>query len=343
MTETDKLRNLLKILPTASPGAASVRQRIASLTRQEVQEKQSLALRDQIRSCRNCELNRTRKHAVPFSGPTHGKADLILIGEAPGATEDRTGIPFTGASGHLLDDLLITAGTHRDKCYVVNTLCCRPPGNRDPEKEEMDACRPNLNDQLALGDVKVGVCLGGYALAALMGWERQIIKVKNQLDKVYWVDGRLWVGTYHPSYALRNIGRADDYGALIDEEKPEIAMEIVKSLQWALAMRWGSLVPKIPWDRVTFNGVSGEAMGKALKKKRWALVDSQTFGAQIIVLQDEQSSSKLPRSVEHLPRYTVDELWRLGEIGSNRGGWTTGDLRRLHIAKAEFDGEVVLG
>lgn len=326
-----------RIIAAKNPALrVALTRQLTALTR----DKRVEDLKVQIRSCRNCELGRIRKKAVPFSGPAFGRADLILVGEAPGANEDREGVPFVGRSGKFLNHLLETAGTHRDRCMVINALCCRPDQNRDPQDSEIEACRPNFHDQLALAQVRVGVTLGGYALSALMGWPRSIIKVRNQLEKFFWVDGRIWLSTYHPSYALRNTGTIENYWDAPSEEKPEIADEIVKSLRAALALSKGEMVPKIPWDRVEFNGVSGEKLGDALKKKKWALIDSKTFGCQIVVLKQE--GVRLPRAVENVPRYTVDELWRLGEIGGNRGGWTRDELRSLHMLKTEFGGEIIL-
>lgn len=112
---------------------------------------------DQIRGCRDCGLGLIRTRAVPWSGPTEGAAELIIVGEAPGAEEDRTGIPFVGRSGKLLDLLLERAGTTRDRCFVANTLCCRPPDNRDPRPDELAACRVNFDDQLAISGAFIGV------------------------------------------------------------------------------------------------------------------------------------------------------------------------------------------
>jgi len=308
-------------------------------------------LRTQIRKCRECDLGRVRDKSVPFDGPTDGQADLILVGEAPGRAENRLGIPFVGPAGRILDTLLHQAGTDRSKCFVMNALCCWPgEGNPDPTDAQLKACRPNFLDQVEMGGVKVGVALGGYGISSVMGWPRHIVKVRTLLNRVFWVDGRIWVTTYHPAYALRNSARVavDEniwtFDSDPDLEKPETANEIVKSLRWALAMRWGQVtMPKIPFEKVSYNGGTGEELGKALKKKRWALVDSRTFGCQIIVVDDSKGKKPpLPPWAHLVPQYTLDELWRIGEVGNQRGGWSRGDLRRLNFVKTEMGGEVVL-
>ncbi|KKN17451.1 hypothetical protein LCGC14_0965800, partial [marine sediment metagenome] len=119
MKTTDELR--AQLATTSSPTTKKVI--LTQISRAKLTEEEE-SLRHQIRKCRRCGLNRTRSHAVPFSGPTRGRADLMIVGEAPGASEDSKGIPFVGASGKLLDLALSQAGTKRDQCFVANTLCC---------------------------------------------------------------------------------------------------------------------------------------------------------------------------------------------------------------------------
>jgi uracil-DNA glycosylase len=183
-----QLLDLAKRAPSPSARKALLRK-----ARQKAQGNQADELRIQIIKCRNCGLNRTRNNAVPYSGPTHGKADLMLVGEAPGADEDAKGVPFVGKSGKLLDRLLRVAGTDRDRCFVANTLACRPPNNRDPKARELEACRPNFDAQIELADVPVGVTLGAYALANVIGKARSSVSMGEYLDKPVWVDGRIWI------------------------------------------------------------------------------------------------------------------------------------------------------
>lgn len=346
MTELDRLRALLRTTTVPAARTAIVeRMRVTQIK----EEKQSRidALKTQIRTCRNCDLGYQRKHAVPFTGPIDGKADLILVGEAPGNTEDRMGEPFVGWAGEMLDHLLLSAGTSREKCFILNAIACIPREGksfREPAQEELDACRPNFHDQLEISGCKVGVALGGYAWGAVRNLPREMIKVKSLLHQAHWIDGRIWIVTYHPSYARRHSGLSTNDGQVIeyDEEKQVVAQEVVKSLQWALAMAKGeTTVPKIPWERVRFAGKYHEELGAAIKKKGWALFDSPAFGCQIVIADDSRGSiPKLPISLEQIPVYTINELLRLGMFGAEKG-MTVGDLRRLHYVKVEMEGEVV--
>jgi DNA polymerase len=255
----------------------------------------------------------------------------MLVGEAPGYEEDRKGIPFIGQSGKLLDFALKQAGTDRENCYVFNTLCCRPPENRDPRPNELKACRPNFIDQLDMGDCAVGVTLGGYALANVIGEDRKKLSMADHLDKPIWMGGRIWVPAYHPAYILRN--RA-------------MMPVLVGSLKFALTLRRGSSeyrpLPTPPWEQVEIEGTKGSDLAGPLKKNGWVFLYSQTLGTQIVIIQHE--GKKVPAAIAHLPRYTVDELMRVGLLGEGRRkGWTKSALRTLNMVKYELDGTVVEG
>lgn len=339
------LSDLLK--KTTNPAAKKAiieRMRVEAVEAGKDKERKKLKL--QIKQCRACPLGYTRGKSVPWTGPTHGKGDIIIVGEAPGGTEDRYGEPFVGRAGHALDQLLLNAGTSRERCFIMNALCCLPKqveggeGTfREPEQTELDACRPNFHDQMELSGLKVGVALGGYAWGAVTGQQRHIIKVSKliEAETCAWVEGRIWIPTYHPSYALRK--------AAIEEEEMvtvTIADHIVEAIQWALAIAKGTtLFPKIPWGRVKFAGRYREDIAAALKKKRWALWDSEVFGSQIVIVDDSKGTiPKLPMSLEQVPVYTLTELFQLGLIGEGKG-MSMADLRRLHYVRAEMGGEVV--
>lgn len=285
-------------------------------------------LREQIKGCRSCGLNRTRNRVVPWSGPIAGKADLILVGEAPGADEDAKGVPFVGRSGRLLDALLSRAGTNRERCFVANTLCCRPPDNRDPKPRELAACRPNFEAQLNISGGWVGVTLGAYALANVMGKPRESIRMGEYLDTPVWVDGRIWIPTYHPAYALRN------------RSEQEV---IVNSLRFALALRWGQKrLPIPPHDQIDIDGKPGVNYIPLLEKRGWVLVFSHTLNCQIVIVNGD--AVKLPPNLRGLPRYTFDELMYVGIAGKSKDPtWTKTALQTLHMVKSEFNGEVVAG
>lgn len=132
-------------------------------------------------------------------------ADLMFVGEGPGAQEDEQGLPFVGRSGRLLDRLLQEeVGIDRSACYITNVVKCRPPGNRDPKPDEIVACRPYLSEQLALVDPAVIVTLGNFASKLLLDTETGITKLRG---RSYGYAGRSLVPTFHPAAALR--GGAD--------------------------------------------------------------------------------------------------------------------------------------
>jgi uracil-DNA glycosylase family 4 len=151
---------------------------------------------DQNRVCPLCELARTRTNAVPGAGDS--KARIMLIGEGPGWQEDKEGLPFVGASGKFLTELIASAGLTRDEVFITNIVKCRPPGNRDPLPDEISACAPYLDRQIALIDPDVIVTLGRFSMARWFPGER-ISKIHGQAKK----DGhRLIVPMYHPAAAL---------------------------------------------------------------------------------------------------------------------------------------------
>lgn len=154
------------------------------------------ALSEEIADCPNCALARTRTQTVPGTGPA--PADVMCIGEAPGAREDEIGQPFVGPAGRLLDELLAAAGLSREEVYIANVVKCRPPGNRDPQPEEVAACRGYLERQIALVDPKVIVTLGRFSMAAWFPGE-SIGRIHGRARRV---EGRLVMPMYHPAAAL---------------------------------------------------------------------------------------------------------------------------------------------
>ena len=152
-----------------------------------------------IRSTYCCDLCPQRTNAVPGEG--NPKADLVLIGEGPGATEDETGRPFVGAAGRLLEDILGAVGLKREDVFICNVVKCRPPQNRKPLPDEIAACIPYLHRQLALIRPKVILTLGGTAAEALLGVKQSLGKLRGQ---VHTYDGIPLIATYHPAALLRN-------------------------------------------------------------------------------------------------------------------------------------------
>ena len=152
--------------------------------------------------CRECALSQTRRHVV--FGVGNPQAEILLVGEGPGANEDQQGIPFAGKAGMLLDDMLAIIGLDRTKVYIANIVKCRPPNNRDPMNVEQDACIGYLRRQMALIRPKILVCLGRIAAMRLIDPKFRITK-----DHGVWfdVDGMRMTALYHPSALLRDPGK----------------------------------------------------------------------------------------------------------------------------------------
>ena len=153
-------------------------------------------LYEQIRSCTRCALHRSRTKAVPGEGPED--ADIMFIGEAPGFHEDRQGRPFVGAAGNFLDELLEMIGLRREEVYICNVLKCRPSQNRDPQTDEIQACKPYLDRQIELIQPKIVVTLGRFSMARWFPGAR-ISRIHGQPRKI---GGRLYYPMYHPAAAL---------------------------------------------------------------------------------------------------------------------------------------------
>jgi len=131
-------------------------------------------------------------------------ADLMFVGEGPGAEEDRQGLPFVGRSGKLLDQVLLEeVGLTREGCYIANVVKCRPPNNRDPEADEIAACRPYLDRQLELIKPRVVVTLGKFATQLLLGTKEGITRVRG---RSYPFGAGVLIPTLHPAYVLRGGG-----------------------------------------------------------------------------------------------------------------------------------------
>jgi uracil-DNA glycosylase len=155
------------------------------------------SLRQATESCQQCALGERRTNLVFGHGDP--QADIVFVGEAPGFHEDQQGIPFVGAAGKLLTELLSSIGIKRDEVYIANILKCRPPGNRDPLPDEIAACRPVLFKQLAIIKPKVVVTLGAFATRTILDRTDGISKVHGQ---VFDVEGYSVFPMYHPAAAL---------------------------------------------------------------------------------------------------------------------------------------------
>lgn len=158
-------------------------------------------LAEHLRGCTRCPLSEGRTTVVVGAGDPD--ADLLFVGEAPGANEDRTGLPFVGQAGKLLDDLLAGIGMSRDEVFIANVLKCRPPGNRDPRPEEIDSCRGYLEEQVALIRPRVVCTLGNFATKLLSGRPEGISKVHGRPLPVDFAGVPVTLyPVYHPAAAL---------------------------------------------------------------------------------------------------------------------------------------------
>lgn len=158
-------------------------------------------LRDKVSRCILCSLHKTRTQTV--FGVGSESADWMIIGEAPGAEEDRRGEPFVGRAGKLLDEMLRSVGLTRDAVFIANMLKCRPPNNRDPSVDEAAACRSYLDRQIALLAPKLILAVGRIAAQHLLGTDAPLGRLRGR--KHYLYDGELpVVVTYHPAYLLRS-------------------------------------------------------------------------------------------------------------------------------------------
>ncbi|GAB4392403.1 MAG: hypothetical protein Tsb005_06250 [Gammaproteobacteria bacterium] len=168
-------------------------------------------LRAQVAQCTACSLHQSRTQTV--FGVGCRQADLLIVGEAPGANEDRLGEPFVGRAGKLLDAMLATIGLDRSHVYIANVLKCRPPQNRDPLPTEIAQCTPFLEQQVALLQPKLILAVGRYAAHYLLETNLALGKLRNQIHTFRNTNVPLIV-SYHPAYLLRS--PRDKAKALLD-------------------------------------------------------------------------------------------------------------------------------
>ena len=156
-------------------------------------------LRSAVASCTRCRLCESRTQTV--FGVGNPAADWMIIGEAPGAEEDRRGEPFVGRAGKLLDEMLLAIGEKRDSVFIANILKCRPPNNRDPSPDEAASCRPYLERQIELVQPKIILAVGRVAAQQLL---QSDVPVGRLRGKVHHLGDMPLVVTYHPAYLLRS-------------------------------------------------------------------------------------------------------------------------------------------
>jgi uracil-DNA glycosylase len=171
-----------------------------------------------VRGCPLCKLSRSRKNAVPGEGQLSAK--IMFIGEAPGRSEDEEGRPFVGAAGRILDGLLKKAGIQRSQVFITNIVKCRPPNNRVPKEDELTACRPYLDRQIALIKPKVICILGRTAYSSLLGGS----SITANRGKIVERGGQKYFLTFHPAAVIYN----KDLRSALEADLKKLAAEINK-------------------------------------------------------------------------------------------------------------------
>jgi len=183
-----------------------------------------LQIRDDLGECTRCKLHTTRNKIVFGDGSPQAK--LVFVGEGPGADEDAQGLPFVGRAGKLLTQMIEAMGLQRRDVYICNVVKCRPPGNRQPGPDEVEACSPFLFRQLDSLQPKVIVCLGATAFQTLLQSNRSISHFRGQ-----WLDfrGYKMLPTYHPAYLLRNPAAKADVWKDLQKVMAELGLEVKKT------------------------------------------------------------------------------------------------------------------
>jgi uracil-DNA glycosylase len=177
-------------------------------------------------TCTRCRLAQGRTQVVYGVGDPN--ADLMFIGEAPGFHEDRQGEPFVGAAGQLLNQLLSEIEISREAVYINNVILCRPPGNRDPLPDELEACQPWLDERVAIIDPSVVVTLGNWATRYILGRQVSISRVRGQ--RFPW-RGRTVIPTFHPAAVLHGGGQASSQMTALRADFDEIRAALTERPQ----------------------------------------------------------------------------------------------------------------
>ena len=182
-----------------------------------------LKIREDIGDCTRCKLHQGR-HKIVF-GDGNPRAELVFIGEGPGADEDMQGLPFVGRAGKLLTQMIEAMGLQRKDVYICNVVKCRPPENRAPEPDEVTTCSPYLLRQIDVIQPKVIVCLGAVAAKTLLETTRGISQFRGE-----WLPwrGRRLIATYHPAYLLRNPNAKGEVWKDLQKVMVELGLQVSK-------------------------------------------------------------------------------------------------------------------
>ena len=278
-------------------------------------------VREQVLSCTVCGLREDVRAPVPFSGPV--PSPIVFVGEGPGAEEDKFGVPFVGKSGQLFDHLLTTAGLDRDDVFVLNSVACRCPDNRDPFPAEIAACKPNLTAQLELSGAWVGVALGSFALAAVSGRTRSQVKITHERGVPVAIDGRIWIPTFHPSYALRT---------------PSAAKAILDDIRTAHRLQQGEeSLPSEEYKQMV--SISDTDLIDKLGENGYAIVRLTRVEDVVIVVADKNVEPP-SHLADKLVIYTLEELVKMGEVGK-ASRFNGADYKHIHLVKKILGATVV--
>lgn len=163
-------------------------------------EKALRVIREDLGDCKRCVLHKQGRKQIVF-GVGNPRAEIMFVGEGPGADEDQQGEPFVGRAGQLLNNMITAMGIRREDVYIANVVKCRPPGNRTPEREECDTCSPFLMRQIAVVNPKIVVALGAVAAKTLLGVNDAMVNLRG---KIYDFKNTKLAVTYHPAYLLRD-------------------------------------------------------------------------------------------------------------------------------------------
>jgi uracil-DNA glycosylase len=222
------------VLPKTTPVVPPVIPKIASLpvvagpslfeAADKIADDTLLKTREDLGECTRCKLHRTR-HTIVF-GDGNPKAELVFVGEGPGADEDAQGLPFVGRAGKLLTQMIEAMGLQRKDVYICNVVKCRPPENRQPEEDEVRTCSPFLFRQIDVIAPKVIVCLGATAAKTLLQTNRGISQFRGE-----WLEfrGRKLLATYHPAYLLRNPPAKSEVWKDLQKVMAVLGLEVKKS------------------------------------------------------------------------------------------------------------------
>lgn len=178
-------------------------------------------LYEEIRSCAKCILSQGRSHAVPGEGPE--RADMMFIGEGPGFHEDRLGRPFVGAAGKYLEDLLSRIDLKRTDVYIANVVKCRPPSNRDPQPDEVEACRPYLDRQIEIIQPRLVITLGRFSMQRYFPGA----SISRIHGKAKQIGGVIYYPMFHPAAALHQ----PRWRSMVEEDFMRIPQLLSQSLQ----------------------------------------------------------------------------------------------------------------